>query len=1054
MDPVSSIAFPYYESKESRISLNKLFLANETDTTRYSIQLADEIGESSSIKTKKCSLISKIDTGTQETIPELFNYITNGSYYDNKQSVESPLVTTPLLVRIPLSYYRIKLNVSIDPIETESPDKFLLIIKSVGDTENYEQFKDLIINGSYDSNNTEISKLSYSQLPIDNTSKEIQRIIINDSFHQDIFQNNKLSISLWELDSKMNDCSHLFNFQFWVDQSVNDFKHDEYLTPINLTAPPPLTFMKPQQESEKHHTTSKTLRSLNRNEKLAKRKPTSFTIADFREGFNFNIEDGPEFRKSLQRYETNLPDFKKIVGHLLNELKSLEIYLKKLANVRNRMVDHIGKLCDLQFNPLLNNLDLKNQFSQSLEAIFEPFENNMKFFLKDICDSKLVAKISNLVTSYPTSGNKESSGDHNDISHNRKNFESTSKEYYNWLNKYLSNEKERPALKLLTKRKNFELYKFDYLNSLNLITNNQYFNQLLENFFKFLNLPFDKATNYKLLSFDQFRDVKLSQDLLGEDFLIYLNVLSRFNSEKFQFRQMIEACQSNEELTNVIRHNRLNHPRNLNLDKMKNSSINSPITPNQQLPSDQNISDNNNIDDISDTLVTKNNLDLIFTSDSPLNHQSSVTAVPVKLNNHLDDDQNSEMSGILYTLGGQGKPGWHKEWVVLNQGRLIEYSDWRNGQLPINKPIDIALSSIKPIKHEKRQFCFEIFTSAGNKHVFQAINEDERNKWIKALYNAGQVTSQLMSPTTPKATLNQPNIQKPVTTKPNSKNLSKIITDFGPEQYRAPPMIPGQSLDRSVSPISIQSGPPLSAYKDKNYLQMVRSISNTDNNICLDCGSQEGVEWVSINFLGSFCINCSSCHRNLGSHVSKIRSLKLDNFNKESEVLLNYINNKKINEFLEANLQTLGDKKINPLSSNEDRLAFIKNKYVLKKYKKEIDSINDLLIKSIQKINLPDILTYIICGADVNMQIQISLNNSKSNEKSKESRLSNKISLFEYSLRKFVEITENEITKRYFLVSELLLLNGFNINSIKELNTEIGLTDEAIEYWKDKRARL
>lgn len=66
----------------------------------------------------------------------------------------------------------------------------------------------------------------------------------------------------------------------------------------------------------------------------------------------------------------------------------------------------------------------------------------------------------------------------------QKKFEADSKEYYSWLNKYLSNEKERPELKLLAKRKVFELSKFDYLNSLTKVTNNQYVNEVLENFFQ------------------------------------------------------------------------------------------------------------------------------------------------------------------------------------------------------------------------------------------------------------------------------------------------------------------------------------------------------------------------------------------------------------------------------------------------------------------------------------------------------------------------------------------------------------------------------------------
>ena len=77
--------------------------------------------------------------------------------------------------------------------------------------------------------------------------------------------------------------------------------------------------------------------------------------------------------------------------------------------------------------------------------------------------------------------------------------------------------------------------------------------------------------------------------------------------------------------------------------------------------------------------------------------------------------------------------------MVLKKGQLIEYADWRKGRTPINKPIEIALANVKAITHDKRQFCFEVLTSTGSKHVFQAFDNDDRNKWVKALHNAGQL---------------------------------------------------------------------------------------------------------------------------------------------------------------------------------------------------------------------------------------------------------------------------------------------------------------------------
>jgi Arf-GAP/coiled-coil/ANK repeat/PH domain-containing protein len=47
------------------------------------------------------------------------------------------------------------------------------------------------------------------------------------------------------------------------------------------------------------------------------------------------------------------------------------------------------------------------------------------------------------------------------------------------------------------------------------------------------------------------------------------------------------------------------------------------------------------------------------------------------------------------------------------------------------------------------------------------------------------------------------------------------------------------------------------------------------NNNCADCGSAEP-DWASLNLGVLLCIECSGIHRNLGVHISKVRSLTLD----------------------------------------------------------------------------------------------------------------------------------------------------------------------------------
>ncbi|OUM69662.1 hypothetical protein PIROE2DRAFT_37943 [Piromyces sp. E2] len=59
------------------------------------------------------------------------------------------------------------------------------------------------------------------------------------------------------------------------------------------------------------------------------------------------------------------------------------------------------------------------------------------------------------------------------------------------------------------------------------------------------------------------------------------------------------------------------------------------------------------------------------------------------------------------------------------------------------------------------------------------------------------------------------------------------------------------------------------------------------NNYCCECGAK-GPQWASTN-LGIFlCIRCASIHRKLGTHISKVKSLTLDNWSIEQlEVIIN-----------------------------------------------------------------------------------------------------------------------------------------------------------------------
>ncbi|VDK29281.1 unnamed protein product [Anisakis simplex] len=97
---------------------------------------------------------------------------------------------------------------------------------------------------------------------------------------------------------------------------------------------------------------------------------------------------------------------------------------------------------------------------------------------------------------------------------------------------------------------------------------------------------------------------------------------------------------------------------------------------------------------------------------------------------------------------------------------------------------------------------------------------------------------------------------------------------------------------------------------DKADVQALRRIDGND--ICADCG-QPKPDWASLNLGTLICIECSGIHRNLGSHISRVRSLELDEWPVEYLTVMEMIGNAKANLVWEYNAPL--DKKPKPDSS-------------------------------------------------------------------------------------------------------------------------------------------
>jgi len=110
-------------------------------------------------------------------------------------------------------------------------------------------------------------------------------------------------------------------------------------------------------------------------------------------------------------------------------------------------------------------------------------------------------------------------------------------------------------------------------------------------------------------------------------------------------------------------------------------------------------------------------------------------------------------------------------------------------------------------------------------------------------------------------------------------------------------------------------------------IQKMKTIKSDvpGNNKCVDCDSPNP-DWASINLGALICIECSGVHRNLGSHISRVRSLDLDEWPPGHLAVMTAIGNRTANSIWEHRISRPGVKP-SPNSSQEDKERFIIAKY-------------------------------------------------------------------------------------------------------------------------------
>ncbi|KXG51366.1 Arf GTPase activating protein [Penicillium griseofulvum] len=352
--------------------------------------------------------------------------------------------------------------------------------------------------------------------------------------------------------------------------------------------------------------------------------------------------------------------------------------------------------------------------------------------------------------------------------------------------------------------------------------------------------------------------------------------------------------------------------------------------------------------------------------------------------NNLGSDRSSgqqRKEGLLWALSRPGshidpkginKQAWHKFWIVLDQGKLSEYSNWKQKLDLHMDPIDLRMASVREARNAERRFCFEVITPQF-KRIYQATSEDDMSNWIRSINNALQ--SAVEGQETPPSSASRDD-------RPTSRDIGSVLTGksssvSGHHSYSSSSSGNNAGVIRRTT---VGARPGYVRHDSNSFeenpaklLQVVRD-ADQGNNWCADCGSSSKVEWVSINLGIILCIECSGIHRSLGTHISKIRSLTLDvhSFSNDIVEILLQIGNRVSNMIWEANLdQTL---KPSASSTREQRLKFITAKYVDRAYVEHLPSPrsrfatpDETLLASIKKNDIQGVLYGLALRGNVNI---------------------------------------------------------------------------------------
>ena len=293
--------------------------------------------------------------------------------------------------------------------------------------------------------------------------------------------------------------------------------------------------------------------------------------------------------------------------------------------------------------------------------------------------------------------------------------------------------------------------------------------------------------------------------------------------------------------------------------------------------------------------------------------------------------QNVRKQGFVFYLKGKiikgvVEKGWRREWLVLDESKLYLVREGFEMELLVN----LEVCSVRD-KSRDYSFCLEIANA--NKSTISLIFEG----------NTAFVDW-------------------------HAKLKASIEDRLGAST--STPMRPSQSSGCISAATDACSRAAMQLLID----EVVQSQTQ-----CADCNADtssnpQATSWVSLSTAAKVCIECSGIHRSLGSHISKVRSLLLDDL-LEAEYRF-ILHGKEANAVVwESTDEThLWAGFVRPPTTTAERDALIRAKYMSKRFMRRMDpdaSLDAALLEAVRRDDMPTAMLCLQQGACWNSKCDV-----------------------------------------------------------------------------------